>query len=90
VSFATTTHETGQYMKAIAVKKGQSRTRPAGFQAMGTVRCGGGCGEEFFIAHRITAADRTAAQKQANWLVLLLAAQHQQQLLHPDSIELPE
>jgi hypothetical protein len=74
-------------MKAIAVKKGQ--TRPAGFQAMGTVRCGGGCGEEFFIAHRITVADRTAAEKQANWLVLMLAAQHQQHQLHPDSIELP-
>jgi len=80
----------GQYMKAIAVKKGQSRTRPAGFQAMGTVRCRGGCGEEFFIAHRITVADPTAAEKQANWLALMLAAQHQHEELHPDSIELPE
>lgn len=83
-------HATGQLMKAIAVKKGQSRTRPAGFQAMGTVRCRGGCGEEFFIAHRITVADPTAAEKQANWLALMLAAQHQHQELHPDSIELPD
>ena len=77
-------------MKAIAVKKGQSRTGPAGFQAMGTVRCRGGCGEEFFIAHRITAANPNAAEKQANWLLLMLAAQHQQEQLHPDSFELPD
>jgi hypothetical protein len=77
-------------MKAIAVKRGQCRTRPAGFQAMGTVRCKGGCGEEFFIAHRITVADPTAAERQANWLTVTLAAQHQQSQLHPDSIELPD
>jgi hypothetical protein len=77
-------------MKAIAVKKGQSQTRPAGFQAMGTVRCDGGCGEEFCIAHRITWANRVVAERQAKWLALTLAAQHQHNQLHPDRIELPD
>jgi hypothetical protein len=77
-------------MNAIAIKKGLRGTRPAGFQAMATVRCNGGCGEEFCIAHRIPLADRSSAQRQATWLALTLAAHHQRKELHPDAIELPD
>lgn len=77
-------------MRAIAVRAGNCRARPAGFQAMATVRCSGGCGQEFFIAHRITMTDRSAAAKQAKWLALTLADHHQRNELHPDTIELPD
>ena len=33
-------------MRAVAIKKGQSREQAAGLQEMGTLRCEG-CGEEF-------------------------------------------
>ena len=35
-------------MKAVAIKKGQSREKAEEFQEMGTLRCDG-CGEEFLI-----------------------------------------
>ncbi|HSB74814.1 MAG TPA: hypothetical protein VLC12_04140, partial [Terriglobales bacterium] len=73
-----------------AVKQGQRQVRPAGFQAMARVRCGGGCGEEFCIAHRIISADPIAAEKHAVWLASTLAAQHLRNELHPDCIELPD
>ncbi len=77
-------------MRAIAVKKGQTQQRPAGFQPMVTVRCSGGCGEEFCIAHRITLADPKSAERHAEWLALTLAAHHRHNQLHPDRIELPD
>jgi hypothetical protein len=57
---------------------------------MATVRCDGGCGEEFCIAHRITLSDPETAERQAKWLALTLAAHHRHNELHPDIIELPD
>jgi hypothetical protein len=77
-------------MKAVAIKKGQSREKvAAGFQEMGTVRCDG-CGEEFFLAHHPSSADRWVAEKQARWLERVLADEHERDKKHPDRIELPD
>jgi len=76
-------------MKAVAIKKGQSRDKAPDAQEMGTVRCDG-CGEEFFIAHDPAAADRWVAEKQAHWLERVLAEEHERDKKHADRIELPE
>jgi hypothetical protein len=73
-------------MKAVAIKKGQSRA--ADFQEMGTVRCDG-CGEEFVIAHQTAFVDKWVADKQAHWLEKVLAEEHERDKKHPDRIELP-
>ena len=73
---------------AIAVKKGQTREKPAGFQGMGTLRCDS-CGEEFFIVHDPTLADKMLAEMQAKWLEKVLAEEHERDKKHPDRIELP-
>jgi hypothetical protein len=77
-------------MKAVAIKKGQTREKAAaGFHEMGTLRCDG-CGEEFFIAHHPASADRWVAEKQARWLERVLAEEHERDKKHPDRIELPD
>jgi hypothetical protein len=59
-------------MKAVAIKKGHGQDKSAGFQEMGILRCDG-CGEEFFIGHDPTFADKWLADKQAHWLERVLA-----------------
>jgi hypothetical protein len=76
-------------MKALAIKKGQSREKAAGFQEMGTLRCDG-CGEEFVIGHRPGFVDKKIAEKQAAWLEKVLAEEHARDKEHPDRIELPD
>ena len=76
-------------MKALAIKKGQSREKAAGFQEMGTLRCDG-CGEEFVIGHRPAFVDKKIAEKQAAWLEKVLAEEHERDKEHPDRIELPD
>ena len=58
-----------QQMRAVAIKKGQSREKSAGFQEMGTLRCDG-CGEEFVIGHQPAFVDKKIAEtedKQRGW-----------------------
>ena len=76
-------------MKAVAIKKGQSREKAADFQEMGTLRCEG-CGEEFFIGHQPEFVDKWLADKQAHWLEKVLADEHERDQKHPDRIELPD
>jgi hypothetical protein len=76
-------------MKAVAIKKGQTRERAPGFAEMGTLRCDA-CGEEFIIAHDPTFLDRSVAERQAYWLVKVLAEEHERERKHPDRIQLPE
>jgi hypothetical protein len=76
-------------MKAVAIKKGQSREKAAGFQEMGTLRCDG-CGEEFVIGHHPESMDKWVAEKQAHWLEKALAEEHERDKQHPDQIELPD
>ena len=75
-------------MRAVAIKKGQSPEKTAGFQQMGTVRCDG-CGEEFVIAHQSPFVDKWVADKQAHWRERVLAEEHEQDKKHSDRIELP-
>ena len=76
-------------MKAVAIKKGQSREKSVGFQEMGTLRCDG-CGEEFFIGRNPQSVDKWVAEKQAKWLEKVLAEEHERDKKHSDRIELPE
>jgi len=76
-------------MKAVAIKKGQSREQAAGLQEMGTLRCEG-CGEEFVIGHDLASVDKWLADKQAHWLERVLAEEHEREKKHPDRIELPD
>lgn len=76
-------------MKAVAIKKGQSQEKAAGFQEMGTVRCDG-CGEPFVISHHPAFADRWVAAQQAHWLEKVLAEEHERDKKHDDQIELPD
>jgi hypothetical protein len=76
-------------MKAVAIKKGQSREQAAGLQEMGTLRCDG-CGEEFVIGHYSAFVDKRLAEKQAHWLEKVLAEEHERDKRHADRIELPE
>jgi uncharacterized Zn finger protein (UPF0148 family) len=75
-------------MKAVAIKKGQTREKVTEFQEMGTLRCDG-CGEEFVIVHEPAAVDKKAAENQAAWLEKVLAEEHERDKKHPDRIELP-
>ena len=74
-------------MKAVAIKKGQTREKVADLREMGTLRCDG-CGEEFLIGH--DPADKRVAEIQAAWLEKVLAEEHERDKKHPDRIELPE
>ena len=76
-------------MRAVAIKKGQSREKTAGCREMGTLRCEG-CGEEFFIDHHPAFVDKWLAAKQAHWLEKVLAEEHERDKKHPDRIELPD
>jgi len=77
-------------MKAVAIKKGQTREKAgADFQEMGIVRCDG-CGEEFAISHQPAFVDRWFAERQAAWLERVLAEEHEREKKHPDKIELPD
>jgi len=76
-------------MRAVAIKKGQSREKVSGFQEMGALRCDG-CGEEFFLMHHPTFVDKWVAEKQAHWLEKVLAEEHERDRKHPDQIELPD
>ncbi len=75
-------------MRAVAVKKGHSQEKAAGFHEMGTLRCDG-CGEEFVIAHQSPFVDKWVADKQAHWLEKVLAEEHEPDKKHADRIELP-
>jgi hypothetical protein len=76
-------------MKALAIKKGQSREKAAGFQEMGTLRCDD-CGEEFVIGHHPASVNKWVAEKQAKWLEKVLAEEHERDKKHSDRIELPD
>ena len=76
-------------MKAVAIKKGQSREKAADFQEMGTLRCDG-CGQEFLIGHDPAFVDERLAEKQAHWLEKALAEEHERDKEHADRIELPD
>ena len=76
-------------MRAVAIKKGQSREKAAEFQEMGTLRCDS-CGEEFVIVHDPAFVDRWLAQRQAHWLEKVLAEEHERDKKHADRIELPD
>jgi hypothetical protein len=76
-------------MKAVAIKKGQTRERAPAFTEMGTLRCDN-CGEEFVVLHDPTSVDKKAAGRQAKWLEKVLAEEHERERKHPDRIQLPE
>ena len=78
-----------QKMKAVAIRKGQSPEKAAGFQEMGTLRCEG-CGEEFVIGHYSAFVDKRIAERQASWLEKVLAEEHERDKKHADRIELPD
>jgi hypothetical protein len=77
-------------MKAVAIKKGQTREKePADFQEMGALRCDA-CGEEFVIGHPVAFVDKSVAAQQAHWLEKVLAEEHEREKKHADRIELPD
>ena len=76
-------------MKAVAIKKGQSRGKAADFLEMGTLRCDA-CGDEFVIAHQPAFVDKWVADQQAHWLEKVLAEEAERDKKHPDRIELPD
>ena len=76
-------------MKAVAIRKGQTREKAAGLREMGTLRCDG-CGEEFVIGHDQAFADKKVAEKQAAWLEKVLAEEHERDKKHADRVELPD
>ena len=76
-------------MRAVAIRKGQTREKAAeGFQEMGTFRCDA-CGEEFAICHPHASANNRAASQQAQWLEKVLAEEHERDKKHSDRIDLP-
>ena len=76
-------------MKAVAIKKGQTRERAPAFKEMGTFRCDG-CGEEFIVFHHPAFVDKAMAERQAYWLEKVLAEEHERDRKHPDRIQLPD
>jgi len=76
-------------MKAVAIKKGQTRERAPSFREMGTLRCDG-CGEEFIVLHAPSSVDKAIAERQAHWLKKVLAEEHEREQKHPDRIQLPD
>jgi hypothetical protein len=77
-------------MKAVAIKKDQTRDKsPADFQAMGTLRCDA-CGEDFVICHSPAFVDKSVADRQAHWLEKVFVEEHERDKKHPDRIELPD
>jgi hypothetical protein len=76
-------------MKAVAIKKYQSRVQGPAFVEMGTLRCDI-CGEDFIVFHDPSCVDKKAAERQARWLEKVLAEEHEREWKHPDSIQLPD
>jgi hypothetical protein len=76
-------------MKAVAIKKGQTREPAPDFKEMGTLRCDS-CGEEFIVFHDPDFVDKAAAERQAHWLEKVLAEEHERERKHPDRIQLPD
>ena len=76
-------------VRMLAINKGQTREKAEGSQEMGILRCDS-CGEEFFIVHDPTSADKMLAEMQAKWLEKVLAEEHERDKKHPDRIELPD
>ena len=76
-------------MKAVAIKKGQTRERAPALNEMGTLRCDS-CGEEFIVFYAPIFADSTTAEQQAHWLEKVLAEEHERDRKHPDGIQLPD
>ena len=77
-------------MKAVAIRKGQTKERaPASFREMGTLRCDS-CGEEFMLLQDPAFVDKHAAERQAHWLEKVLAEEHERERKHPDRVQLPD
>ena len=77
-------------MKAVAIKKDQTRDKaPANFQSMGTLRCEV-CGEDFVLCQSPAFVDKSVADRQAHWLEKVLAEEHERDKKHADWIELPD
>ena len=76
-------------MKALAIKKGQTRERAPAFKEMGTLRCDS-CGDEFIVWHDPALADKGVATRQALWLEKVLAEEHERERKHADRIQLPD
>ena len=76
-------------MKSVAVKKGQSREKAAGFHEMGILRCDA-CGDDFVICHSPAFVDKSVADRQAHWREKVLAEEHERDKRHADRIELPD
>ena len=77
-------------MKAVAIKKDQTRAgATADYQAMGILRCDM-CGDDFVIYHSPAFVDKSVADRQAYWLEKVLAEEHERDKKHPDRIELPD
>jgi uncharacterized Zn finger protein (UPF0148 family) len=76
-------------MKAVAIKKGQTKDQAPTFKEMGTLRCDT-CGEEFAILHEPAFVDKAVAERQAHWLEKVLAEEHERERRHPDRIQLPD
>ena len=76
-------------MKAVAIKKGQTQEPMPRFTQMGTLRCDG-CGEEFVILHHPSSVDKSVAERQAHWLEIVLADEHERERKHADRIQLPD
>ena len=77
-------------MKAVAVKKHQTRDKPpTDFQSMGILRCDV-CGEEFVISQSLAFVDKSVADRQAHWLERVLTEEHERDKKHADRIELPD
>ena len=76
-------------MKAVAIKKGQTRDRATDFKEMGTLRCDS-CGEESIVFHDPAFVDKAVAARQAHWLEKVLAEEHERERKHPDRIRLPD
>lgn len=49
-------------MRAVAIKKGQTKERVPQFMQMGTLRCDA-CGEEFLILHNPESVDKSVAER---------------------------
>jgi hypothetical protein len=76
-------------MKAVAIKKGQTRQSAPVLKEMGTFRCDG-CGEEFSVFHNPGFVDKAVAERQAHWLEKVLTEEHEREGKHPDRIQLPD
>ena len=76
-------------MKAVAIKKSQTRDGVADFREMGTLRCDA-CGEDFVICHSPASVDTSVADRQAHWLEKVLVEEHERDKKHASRIELPD